>query len=143
MIAKLILGLGAVIFGVLRTCSRSGDDALRLMNRGDDLHVNQWDNAAHLRQTRYFDDAGDMTRMGRSSALDEVYMMSEEAAGGRLINFEANHLPVLEEGSFIRKSYEGSKGLSRKMQLQMMQAELMPPSVRQVLAEPGGDELYG
>lgn len=129
-IAKVFVLIGGLIVGLFRMCGSKMDDVGRLANRGDDLY--------HGSQ---LSDAARSARRG-SGASEDLYSLSDEAAAARIKDFEVIYLDDLEPSSDIIKSFEGTKGLSPSMRLQMMQVELLPVSVRSALSEPGGEELY-
>jgi hypothetical protein len=129
-IAKVFVLIGGLIVGLFRMCGSKMDDVGRLANRGDDFY--------HGSQLT---DAARSARRG-TGAIEDLYSISDEVASTRIRDFEVIYMDDLEPSSDILKSFEGTKGLSPSMRLQMMQTELLPVSVRRVLSEPGGEELY-
>ncbi len=129
-IAKIFVVIGGMFVAMFRMCGSKVDDVARMAGKSDDLY--------HASQ---LDDIARGTRRG-AGALDDLYSISDDVAGKRIKDFEVIYMDDLDESSTILKSYESTKGLSPSLRLQMMQTELMPVSVRQVLSEPGGEELY-
>ncbi len=129
-IAKIFVVIGGMFVALFRMCGSKMDDVGRLAGKSDDFY--------HASQ---FDDLARNTRRG-AGGLEDLYTLGDDVAGKRIKDFEVIYMDDLDESSTILKSYESTKGLSPSMRLQMMQTELLPVSVRQVLSEPGGEELY-
>lgn len=141
-IVKVVLAIGAAIIGLVRTCGRSADDVAdiaRVGRRADNISDLRYGD--EISDMRHFDDAIRSTKGGLLK-LDDAYTLTDQAAKSRLVTFEVSHLQLLDEGSHILQSYNRWKGYSPSMTLKMMQIDLMPPSVRRVMMEPGGEELY-
>lgn len=137
-ILKMIFVIGAAIVGMLRTCGRFADDAIDVGRHSDEFvdmsrSGGRMDNAA-----RYTDELVDGRRMYRNANA----LTTEESAIVKMGDVDANLVHTLEEGSSLKKSIQATKGMSPQMRMQMLYVEYMPASVRNVVTEPGGEEMY-
>jgi hypothetical protein len=128
-ILKIFALIGGLIITMLRTCGSKMDDVGRLAKNSDELYgLSHADDVLHAAHS--------------GSKIDDLYSLSESVIQTRLRNFEIIHLDDLDETSPLRKAFESTKSYPARQQLQAMQTELLPPRVRTVLSEPGGEELY-
>ena len=137
-IFKMILVIGAAIVGMFRTCGRFADDAVDIGRHSDEFvdmgrSGGRMDDAA-----RYTDEVIDGRRMYRNANA----LSSEESAIIKMGDVDANLVHTLEDGSSLKKSIQATKGMSPQMRMQMLYVEYMPASVRNVVTEPGGEEMY-
>ena len=137
-ILKMILVFGAAVLGMFRTCGRFADNAVDVGRHSDEFvdmgrSGGRMDNAA-----RYSDELVDGRRVYRNSSS----LTTEESAIVKMGDVDANLVHTLEDGSSLKKSIQATKGMSPQMRMQMLYVEYMPPSVRNVVTQPGGEEMY-